>query len=1000
MDPTGLAVGIAGLAGLFTSCLEVVNKVQSYQTFGTDSHVLDTRFKVARARFERWGPGVGIEQGKLLPDHHSALDDKDTSTVVTDVLHIIIKTICDASNAPPRRTRAAGPGDDDFPGLRRPYVVTSESRIRKMTWALWGKGGRTEQVELKIRYFWRNILFEKLVQELHHLVPPNTGESTRWAHKPDTTRTDTLALGTTPGHAWPAEIQRILARIERGIRAETRRELHSWLGCCSPNERYHDSLRERVDGTCDWILDRPAFRHWLAIEVSAGPKLLWVNGPAGFGKTILRAHVVGHLSSILDAPVAHFFFTSDLESRKDPYLALRSWISQIVSRHEDAFEHARQRWESDLDPVATRAAVIALFTQLLHAIPGCTFVVDGLDECACLDNSSTSVAKFLHDITDAVAGTDTRVLLVSRDEPSIRRALVDVARESFAEYKIMPEDVRSDTAAYSRSIVSRTLPNKSDDVRSTLSVAMTNRCQGQFLWLKMQEKSLGGWMNKKQLQHAIANTPTGLDNLYDDNWTRITQLGEWQMHRAVALLRWTAFALRPLTIYEITEAALILESEDLPLEDLPDDVDDEYVNSGIVGLCGPLLEVRNDPADPSPGRRTVHLPHFSVRQYLLRQLPLPDWIRQNSRLQISHEKLQNTVLAKACLQYVGLRQVWDGVGHDSPLGQSFRRYAATAWHQHVHSGVGNEAEIRRLCIKFLDRDNPIWDAWRSLIDSEDAGQGDKEAEAIPPGPLYYAIKLSLMDVAISLISKQNVKERSSLGRSTLGIACANGLKGIIDVLLTEEADILVANNDGLTPLNAASVNGHVEVVKLLLKEGADISVANNDGWTPLYVASGLGHIEIVKELLKEGADSKVASKDGRTPLFEASYNGHIEVVKVLLEKEASVSATSETGLTPLIVASATGHTEVVEELLKKGADISVASQDGLTPLIAASVNGHAEVAKLLLENGADASVAHKNGGTPLLAASSNGHVEVVKLLLEKAADLSVVNNDGLTLLRN
>ncbi|KAI3581766.1 hypothetical protein IWW34DRAFT_616852, partial [Fusarium oxysporum f. sp. albedinis] len=438
---------------------------------------------------------------------------------------------------------------------------------------------------------------------------------------------------------------------------ETRRELHSWLGH-SLNERYHDSLEKRLIGTCNWILDRPVFQHWLSTELSAGPKLLWVNGPAGFGKTILCAHVVEHLSSTLDTPAAHFFFTSDHESREDPFLALRLWISQIVSGHEGAFEHVCQKWESDSDPVATRSTVISLFTQLLHAIPGCTFVADGLDECTSLGNTNTSVAKFLHDITNAVAGTNARLLVVSRDEPEIRYALINDARESFAEYRIVPEDVRSDTAAYSQSIVDRKLPNKSDDIRSTLSEAMTNRCQGQFLWLKMQEESLRRGMNKKQLQSAIENTPTGLDHLYDRNWTRITRLGEWEKHRAFALLRWTAFALRPLTVCEITEAVLIVKFEDLPLDDLPDAVDDDYVDSEIIGLCGPLLEVKNDPTDPSVGRRTVHLPHFTVRQFLLRQLPTPDWIQQNSRLQISHEKVQNTVLAKACLQYVSLRQVW------------------------------------------------------------------------------------------------------------------------------------------------------------------------------------------------------------------------------------------------------------------------------------------------------------------------------------------------------
>ncbi|KAF3361348.1 hypothetical protein VdG1_00957 [Verticillium dahliae VDG1] len=67
---------------------------------------------------------------------------------------------------------------------------------------------------------------------------------------------------------------------------------------CSLSERYHDSLQKRLIGTGDWILDRPAFLHWVAKEYSTGPKLLWVNRPTGFGKTILCARVVKHLSSI------------------------------------------------------------------------------------------------------------------------------------------------------------------------------------------------------------------------------------------------------------------------------------------------------------------------------------------------------------------------------------------------------------------------------------------------------------------------------------------------------------------------------------------------------------------------------------------------------------------------------------------------------------------------------------------------------------------------------
>ncbi|KAI3579751.1 ankyrin repeat-containing domain protein, partial [Fusarium oxysporum f. sp. albedinis] len=556
---------------------------------------------------------------------------------------------------------------------------------------------------------------------------------------------------------------------------------------------------------------------------------------------------------------------------------------------------------------------IAVFTQLLHTIPGCKFIADGLDECAYLDNSSASVKKFIHDVTNAVVGTHARVLFVSRDEPEIRQALIEDAPESFAEYKIMPGDVRSDTAVFSRDI----LPNKIDDVRSTLSETMTDRCQGQFLWLKIQEDSLRAGMNKKQLQHAIENTPTGLNDLYDHNWTRITQLKEWEKKRAFALLRWTAFALRPLTVSEITEAVLIVESDDLLLEDLPDAVDDHYVNTEIVGLCGPLVEVRNASSNRFAGQRTVHLPHFSVKQYLLYHLPTPGWILRNSNLHTSCERFQNTVLAKACLQYISLRQVWDGALHDSPhsLSVSFRRYAATTWHQHVTSGLPRDAVILRLCMRFLSRDNPTWDSWRTLIDSEDPKLRGQDAETIPPGPLYYAVEMGLKDVAISLINEQNVNETSTLGRSPLGIACTKGFIEVVDLILQNRADITVADNNGWTPVMAASLNGHVEVVKLLLKNKADITVASNGGGTPVYVASFNGHVEVVKLLLKNKADITVVDNDRWTPVMAASFNGHIEVVKLLLENEADIMVVDNEGVTPVIAASLNGHVEVVTLLL-------------------------------------------------------------------------------------
>ncbi|EGU84759.1 hypothetical protein FOPG_15779 [Fusarium oxysporum f. sp. conglutinans race 2 54008] len=179
MEPIGLAIGVVGLVGLFSSCLEPVDKVQAYLSFGTAIKVL----------LKKQGRRVGLEKTTLAEDHHPALDDRNIAAAVEDVLRII-NTICESSNPSIPQSKLTSSlvnrvslgciGPPSLHGMRR----------RKLTWALWGKGKRTDEVEL----------LETLVQQLNNLVPPDA--------------TDMLSSGKVPGHASLAELQRILARIE------------------------------------------------------------------------------------------------------------------------------------------------------------------------------------------------------------------------------------------------------------------------------------------------------------------------------------------------------------------------------------------------------------------------------------------------------------------------------------------------------------------------------------------------------------------------------------------------------------------------------------------------------------------------------------------------------------------------------------------------------------------------------------------------------------------
>ena len=478
----------------------------------------------------------------------------------------------------------------------------------------------------------------------------------------------------------------------------------------------------RLEGTCGWILKTREFATWVSPEFAAGVRALWIHGPPGFGKTVLCAHIVRLLTKGLPCPVAHFFFSSDSAAREDPFVALRTWISQLIRQSKDACDVAVRHFEDDVNPAATRGTVLSLFKDIVRVVPDCILVTDSLDECTNID----LVAEFLECVIAAMADSNCRILVVSRSLSAIKDALRSNMKGKFLEFQIRPEHVQSDIRAYSRAIVDRKLENRSPDVRSDLSSAMAERCKGQFIWLKLHEKSLRRGAPPKQLAKAVEATPTELSRVYDKHWERIMQLEDEDRQHTLSLLRWAAFALKPLTTQQAAEARLMDDDGELAWDYLPEDVDEDYVDTELVSLCSPLLEVRGCAATRMWGPQTVHLPHFTVRQYLLCNLPVPNWLRLNDSLHISQEELQNTVLAKACLQYIRYRRVWDTAtcylepGYrasdvDAELGASLRYYAATAWHRHFNKGWRRNADIIRDVTDFLTEGSPARDAWSKLL---------------------------------------------------------------------------------------------------------------------------------------------------------------------------------------------------------------------------------------------------------------------------------------------
>lgn len=1045
MNPINLALGAINLPSLFSACLDLIEKIDDYRDFRADERALAIQFASHRLRFKKWGKALGLSRETIdfSEKRHEAFRDPETLQTVRHIIDAAQEILNnqqekisqDGINLRNEPSTENGPFTRSLLELPR---TTTKSRVAKLAWALRGKSRREGQVEL----------FGRLVQHLYHLVPIDALPQLM------------IGLAVHDGsqaiagnESWASEMKTVLKKLEDKAETEMMRELHAWLSQYPPNEIFEEALQARLDDTCGWILDRPIFQKWLSLqEDEAKPKLLWISGPAGFGKTILCAGIVEHLLATAQTPVAYFFFSSDFESRNDPYEAIRCWISSVMFQNKIIFDCVRMSRETHLGSVATRTVTMRLLQEIVHILPGCIFIIDGLDECTWLGKDATrateSITHFLEHLDHAIAGSATRIIIASRDEPILRAGIQNM-ESSILEHRIVPDDINDDIHHYSRSIVEKKLFKKSEVIKKEVSEKMAMQCAGQFLWLKLQESSLRGWKNLKQLQDTIDKTPSGLEGLYQRNWARMSQLPEEERNRAFTLLRWVTFAAKPLTVAELTEAVLIsLDDDEYPSDDFPDTIDEEYIDSEILGLCGSLLSIHQNLPDPASS--TVRLTHFSVKQYYLYQDPhSKNILIQNENLRYSNEKKENTCIAQICLRYMQYEEAWGG-NASSDSGQvqgSFRDYAAEFWYRHAREGdQGDELMNRLIDTLFDNHDVTIWERWREYHDLIEKSRAEKSTEDnksedtqkrqedlasfTQPSPLLYAAQLNLTNLTLRLIDKHpdRLNDRSIFGETALAAACSNGNEQIAQTLISFGADISLATWSGQTPLHLAARNSHLNLVRLLLESGSEVNSVDSRKATPLHSAAEAKQTEVAKLLLQYGANVIAVDENGHPPLyfplerndismtrlfiaaapdqiklagkyykwlplhFTAQFN-ILESMRLLLEHGADPDLVNDLGSTALTLAAYLDSSEIVHLLIEKGAGVNIRDSSGKTAMMFAAWNKNSQMVQALVQNGTNLDTVDDNGLCALHYAAVSGSVDCVHVLLTAGANQELLTDD-------
>lgn len=356
----------------------------------------------------------------------------------------------------------------------------------------------------------------------------------------------------------------------------------------------------------DWILRTKEYQTITDWSDKASPKVLWVNGPAGTGKTML---MIGIISEISDLPcnvvprLSYFFFQSLQKNRKSPMDALRSlmWMLLIQQPHliwrvrekhkvtgEGLFNSDDQFWS-----IAQVFKEMLADPQLLPTY----LLVDALDEC---QDERPGVHELLNLISESIEITNKNTtakikwILSSRPEVDV----YDKLKSRHAPGTVIELDVQASEEpvnAYVRHKLAKLSRDfgYSQDVLDEMSTEIRARAQNTFLWVALVFKDLiDDNVAEYDAVERVRKCPPSLYSMYDRIMVKIEKGSANDEKFCKDVLAAACSVYRPLTFAQLHVLA-----------GLPKRVRPEL----IVKKCGSFVTVTAG---------VVDLLHNSTKEYL------------------------------------------------------------------------------------------------------------------------------------------------------------------------------------------------------------------------------------------------------------------------------------------------------------------------------------------------------------------------------------------------
>ncbi|KAL1869464.1 hypothetical protein VTK73DRAFT_3079 [Phialemonium thermophilum] len=383
-------------------------------------------------------------------------------------------------------------------------------------------------------------------------------------------------------------------------------------------------------GSCQWLTDHPTFREWVGdprtwdtpdllnqASPSLPPKLLWIHGRPGTGKTVAAGHVIRYLKgSNLDC--SFYFFRYNDSSRSTLAGLLRSIAFQMS---ESSFEFRRciVNFIKDGDRISKDDHHMLWNKLFLNRIFKCEnfkphfWIIDALDEC-----SSKSASTLIHMVSRLDVNLPLRILITSRPGGQLERSFAQ-ERIGFMGISTGQAESLNDIEAFLRA----RCPQLRDSGRyENLVAEMLSKSNGNFLWASLTMTALEDVYSVEDMHEALEQIPSEMNEFYSRILNSIVESRSADI--AKCILTWVICSPTLLTLSEL-EAAVKL------------DIDKTLTasHSQLEAMCGHLISVDN--------HSLVHVTHLTVSAFLTQE-NTSFWIDRPA----AHSRLAEVCLALLC----------------------------------------------------------------------------------------------------------------------------------------------------------------------------------------------------------------------------------------------------------------------------------------------------------------------------------------------------------------